>query len=315
MIELELVDKIWSDSNINPRFLKELKMMCAPVGKSTPPGVHTLSALATCFCTLFEGNTQALTPIVSAWNVLRLTARLLDDLEDGTPHLDNNLPLNINLSTGLFFTAVAILDKLEAYAVETTTAATIRLKFHEAGLKTCSGQHIDLLPIDLSLDECWEMVEAKSGAALALICWAGARLGTRDEAHLNLAYQFGLQLGILDQIADDLRDLWPSSRAQTDIKQAYPGTLPIVYTRSVLPPDQADLFAQNLALAKTDPTYEAIVRQTVIESGAALYLAVQSTLAYNRALALIEQLNAVGSSANMSILTALLNQIHFVRAT
>ncbi len=315
MIDLELVEKIWSDSKINPRFLKELNKVCAPAGKSAPPGVHTLSALPTFFCTLFEGNIPALVPIVSAWNVLRLTARLLDDLEDQNSRNDGSFPLSINLSTGLLFTAAAILDKLEAYAVDATTAAAIRLRFKEAGLKTCSGQHIDLLQIDISLDECWEMVEAKSGAALALICWAGARLGTQEEKHLNLAYQFGLHLGILDQIADDLKDLWSSNTAQTDLKQTCPGTLPIVYTKSVLPPDECDLFVKNLALAKTDPAYEEIVRQAVIESGAALYLAVQSTLVYNRALALIGQLNVAGSSADVKVLIALLNQIHFVRTT
>lgn len=311
MIELELVEKIWSDSKIDPRFRKELKQVCAPAKDATLPSAHTLSALPTIFCQLFKGNTQSLVPIITAWNILRLTARLLDDLEDAPPAQNDSFSVRLNLSTGLLFTALAILEELKAYGVDTATAAAISRRFKHAGLKTCAGQHIDLSQAELSLEEGWEMVEAKSGTALALICWAGARLGTQEEESLNLAYQFGLHLGVLDQIADDLKDLWPSPNTQTDIKQSHLGNLPIIYTKSVLPPEKRELFGTALAQAKTDPGYEAVARQTVIESGAALYLAIQSTLVYNRALTLIEQLKMADPLAKTLI--DFLNQVHFVK--
>lgn len=311
MIELELVERIWSDSKIDLRFRKELEQVCAPAKDATLPSAHTLSALPTIFCRLFKGNTRSLVPIITAWNILRLTARLLDDLEDNSPTKNDSFSIRLNLSTGLLFTALAVLEELKVYGVDTATATAISRRFKHAGLKTCAGQHIDLSQADLSLEEGWEMVEAKSGTALALICWAGARLGTQEEESLELAYQFGLQLGILDQIADDLKDLWSSPTTQADIKQSHLGNLPIIYTKSVLPPEKLELFGTALAQAKTDPDYEAVARQTVIESGAALYLAVQSTLVYNRALTLIEQLNMADPLAKT--LTDFLNQVHFVK--
>jgi len=311
MIELELVEKIWSNSKIDPDFRKELKQVCAPAEGEILPGAHTLSALPLVFCQHFEGNTQSLVPIITAWNILRLTARLLDDIEDNSPTENDRVSIRLNLSTGLLFTAFAVLDELETYGIDTATAAAISRRFKQACLQTGSGQHTDLSQAELPLEKGWEMVEAKSGSALALICWAGARLGTQEEESLNLAYQFGIQLGILDQIADDLKDLWASATAETDIKKSPLSSLPIIYTKSVLSPEKRKLFDAVLAQAKTDPNYEAAARQTAIESGAALYLAVQSTLVYNRALNIVDQLKVVDPLAKT--LTALLNQIHFVK--
>jgi geranylgeranyl pyrophosphate synthase len=57
------------------------------------------------------------------------------------------------------------------------------------------------------LSTCWQIAEAKSGAAFALACYAGARLATNRSDMLDAFFEYGRELGTIVQIDDDLEDL------------------------------------------------------------------------------------------------------------
>lgn len=146
-----------------------------------------------------------------AWFLLQISASLLDKVEDHELLPDLLVPCDAsivaNLTTGMIFVAQWILGHLELDRVDAGTAWDIQRAFHETILTVCSGQHLDLMANTPDLATCWQIAEAKSGAAFALACYAGARLATSRSDTLDAFLRFGRDLGTLIQINDDLEDI------------------------------------------------------------------------------------------------------------
>jgi competence protein ComQ len=264
-------------------------------GAFDPANFHSnaLATLPVLFCELKGGRREQTVPVVSAWTLLRYAARLLDDVQDGhRAGAGTEIGPALNVSTGLIFTACGALSRLVNYGVDAATAGDISQTFYKVLLQVCSGQHLDLTLRAPTLEVNWQVVEAKTGSFVGLICWAGARLATGDRQFLSLCRQFGSNLGVLDQIRDDLADLWDSERQTSDLKQSHMRGLPAIYALSVLPPDrrrQLQTFLETACSSVTDAEEKA--RQLIIESGAGVYLAVQSNLYYKRSVELVAQMD------------------------
>ena len=146
-----------------------------------------------------------------AWFLLQVSANLLDKVEDRelTPIQSgpSDASMITNLTTGMILVAQWILNHLELDHVDGGTAWDIQRAFHETTLSVCSGQHLDLSADAPDLSTCWQIAEAKSGAAFALACYAGARLATNRSDVLDAFFSFGRELGTIVQIDDDLEDL------------------------------------------------------------------------------------------------------------
>lgn len=146
-----------------------------------------------------------------AWFLLQVSANLLDKVEDhelpSVQSSSGDASIITNLTTGMILVAQWILNHLELDCVDGGTAWDIQRAFHETTLSVCSGQHLDLSANAPDLSTCWQIAEAKSGAAFALACFAGARLATNRSDMLDAFYAFGRELGTIVQIDDDLEDL------------------------------------------------------------------------------------------------------------
>lgn len=146
-----------------------------------------------------------------AWFLLQISASLLDKVEDHELLSELLVPCDVsivaNLTTGMIFVAQWILGHLELDHVDAGTAWDIQQAFHETILTVCSGQHLDLMASTPDLSTCWHIAEAKSGAAFALACYAGARLATSRSEMLDAFVRFGRDLGTIIQINDDLEDV------------------------------------------------------------------------------------------------------------
>ena len=154
---------------------------------------------------------ERVTGVSIAWFLLQVSANLLDKVEDrelaSLPSAPNDASIITNLTTGMILVAQWILNHLELDRVDTGTAWDIQRAFHETTLSVCSGQHLDLSTNEPDLSACWQIAEAKSGAAFALACYAGARVTTNRSDVLDAFTQFGRDLGTMVQIDDDLEDL------------------------------------------------------------------------------------------------------------
>ena len=172
-------------------------------------------------------------PITAAWQLIRLAAKLYDDVEDGA--VCNGLPETINLATGCLFAAQLALIRLSDFGISQRQAAQLINRFAQACLATCAGQQADLSASgeNLSLDpDGWlENASLKSGALFAWAAWAGAAIVCDDESITPQFEAFGRHLGILVQIADDYNDLWGKVDSG-DLAHEKSG-LPLCYARLV----------------------------------------------------------------------------------
>lgn len=248
------------------------------------------SQLPELFCSGLGGRAEQTTPLAVAWQLLRYAARLLDDIEDGARACNAR---DLNIATGLIFSAGRALNYLEKASVAPVTATAVRDDFYATLLQIAAGQHMDLTVERPSLDTAWQIASAKSGAFTGLICWASARLATDDAEQLALCRQIGSHIGLLDQIRDDLADLWSTDEAGGDLQRAHNWGLPAAYALAVLPEDEGNHLLQLLQAesgAQAQGVRERRARELIIQSGAALYLTVQATLTYNQAIEMVDAL-------------------------
>lgn len=200
-----------------------------------------------------------------AWFLLQVSASLLDKVEDQeleSVHLQtNDAGVITNLTTGLVFVAQWILNHLELDQVDAGAAWDIQRAFHETVLSVCSGQHLDLSVNAPDLSTCWQIAEAKSGAAFGLACYAGARLATNRSDVLDAFQRFGCELGTIVQIDDDIEDL--ADVALTGASWRMNKTLIGAYMKfAASSPNNAD--DDRIACATQDPTREFIRRGSIL---------------------------------------------------
>lgn len=210
--------------------------------------------------------------VTTAWFLLQISAHLLDKVEDEELDRIGSIKMGVgvvtNLTTGMIFVAQWILNHLELDCVDASAAWDIQRAFHETVLSVCSGQHMDLsIPLP-DLETCWQIAEAKSGAAFSLACYTGARLATNRTDVLNGLEKFGRHLGTIVQISDDLEDIWDMN--QLGSTRRIDKTLVGAYLNYVDPKasiNPGDLFCDS---------DHGQLQQKVIRNGSALYLQLEA---------------------------------------
>jgi competence protein ComQ len=297
MIDSALIEKLWSKATIEPTYIAAMWHVCSGGIQPGTAQPGALASLPILFCEVNGGCREQATPLLTAWTLLRYAGRLLDDVEDGlATEATGKGSATLNLSTGLIFSASLALNELEYYGAESVTAVDIRHAFYAALLQICSGQHLDLTLSTPDLETCWHIAGLKSGLFVGLICWAGARLVSNDPLLLALCRQFGSNLGVMDQIRDDLTDLWDTEHQVSDLEKAHNRGLPVAYALSVLPEVQRKQLQGYLLDASSATGSEECARQLIIESGAAVYLTVQSLLYHQRSVELVQQMSLPDSA-------------------
>lgn len=215
-------------------------------------------------CNAFGADPSRSFGVTTAWFLLYISAYLLDKVEDDElVGFDATRPgVVTNLSTGMIFVAEWILNHLELDHVDAGTAWDIQQAFQVAVLSVCSGQHMDLSVSSPDLHVCWDIAEAKSGAAFGLACYSGSRLATNRSDYLQSMELFGRQLGTVVQISDDLEDLLHSDvkHRQTENNSS----IFSAYARFV----KERKFIQKNGLDKT----ESVEQHNMILNGTVLYL-------------------------------------------
>lgn len=164
------------------------------------------------WCVGLGGNGNQTIGVTAAWFLLQLAAYWLDKVEDqewkSTTLASLDPGVINNLATGMIFLAQLILDRLEKDDdINSSTASELRIMFSVSILSVCGGQHIDLTSRPSMLDDVLSNFEKKSGHFFALACYAGARLATDDPLPLIACQDYGKNLGVLLQIADEREDL------------------------------------------------------------------------------------------------------------
>lgn len=232
----------------------------APAGTSLP-----LHSVAGWCCEAAGGAASQAERVTAAWLLLYVSAHLFDSVQDGDPPDERWAGLDssaaTNLACGLLASAWAVVAELEG-----ERSSLIRQDFAHTVLRMSSGQHSDLTKGQLSLDQAWAVAEAKSGAFFALACRSGARIAGASEQVAQHYGEYGLNLGLMIQVADDVDDL----QAGNEFASAPP--LPMAYSLATAAP-QAHHSLVSLWQQSSHRTQSGQIQQLLAHNGASLYLA------------------------------------------
>lgn len=235
------------------------------------------SLLPVLCCGAAGGDTEEALDISAAWLLFYVAAHIFDNVEDlDEPeawYADLGAGAAINAGCGLFFTASLALNELYEQPKHQMAALEINRAFQQQMMKMSSGQHLDLTLTEINLDQYWKIAEDKSGAFFELACWAGARLASEDNQHLDSYKQYGKHLGLLLQLLDDLRDIRPPAGGHPlpetgELLHSFA----MAYAMTVFPEAQRAGLMDLLANSTQDPEAAQRVLETLQNSGVDLFL-------------------------------------------
>jgi len=273
---LQILKTIWADSDAWPEFVE---VMLRSIVSDAPSENELRKSskidwlqIPTLCCEAAGGNPDQAHIVSVAWGLLYTAAHLMDIVEDQDEMPGWMLQLGsgpiVNIATGLYASSALAIGKKNGVAPELVTK--LYQSFNRTILQMCSGQHLDLTGSLPSLEVCWHVVEAKSGALFELACASGASLATDDPQLISKFGEFGKQLGIVLQICDDVSEIW-GGRVKELIKLNF-YSIPIAYTMNVLPNAERQEFREYVEHSNKDTHSAKMVRGMIEQAGAVLYV-------------------------------------------
>ncbi len=246
-----------------------------------------LSLLPLLTCEAVGGRTEQAIPLVAAWQLSRLSAKLLDDVADGESAY--SAAQAVGLATSLLFLAPLALCQLSKQRMPSDRVNRLAQSLDEAGLRACAGQHLELTAQPAMAPDAWlQIASAKSGEPLAWAAWAGAfAAGAAEDALANLR-EYGFHLGILLQIADDFNGIWHDNGA-SDLKS---GQLNLAVCYAYLVADarqRGELETLLKGLKKGEGEALSGARRLLTQMGAQAYLLVAGQDRRQQALAALQK--------------------------
>lgn len=217
--------------------------------------------------------------VSAAWYLFYIAADLMDSVQDREYRFDlESVPYSfsewLNLASSFFFIANGLLVELLNQNYDQECVGSVLQAFQTKLLEMCEGQQRDLSVRDTSLADYLGILRKKSGTFFSLACTAGARLAGNEPSCLENLAGFGLHVGCILQILDDLEDWHRLEKGETQMlsKLDWGKNLATIYTLEVLPSEEKTLFRQIIKRVTNLPdgwqTYVAWVNR----SGAALYI-------------------------------------------
>jgi geranylgeranyl pyrophosphate synthase len=241
-------------------------------------GQRAITLLPALTCEAHGGDPKQAAPACAAWLLLRLAAKLLDDVEDRD--LDAGQSLHVNAAAGLLELAHLCVDALAREGVPRPRVARIGAELSRAILRAAGGQHRDLIverdAVSLDPDGWLAIAILKSGIPLGWAAWAGAAIAGARGSRLEGYRRYGECLGVLLQIADDYNDVWApgvDANVGPDVVPSDAPNLAIAYARLVA--DEAARRRLDRALRaarRGDADALTEVREALIDLGAQMFV-------------------------------------------
>lgn len=185
-----------------------------------------------------------------AMELYALAADILDDIQDQD---NNDLPWRkvppaqaINLATCILVLSYEALSTISNRRYFEDVSNVL----NQMGLQACDGQFQEFLNDSkerISLEEYFEIIKKKSGGLTASACKIGAILGGAEQTLVDQFEQFGLTLGLMSQIKNDLHDFL-NLETKSDLVKGRKN-LPLVYLLYVLNEIKAEELKRLSSLA------------------------------------------------------------------
>ncbi len=231
----------------------------------------------------------------AAFDCFIAAADVFDDIQDD----DDELGLQrvagpataINVAAFLLFLSQVALGRLD---LPNPKIARMFELFAISGMRAYGGQQMDIdytFADQVSETDYLEMVSQKSGTLVACGCRAGALLADSAEQSLTVYAQFGRNLGVALQIANDARGAVTTDLARSDLRSGKP-TLPLIYALGHAPPAAREELLEIRRLARADmlqPMHLERARGLLHSLGALEYAAVYGDVYWEYARTSLEQ--------------------------
>ena len=248
------------------------------------PSDETIDFLPAMVCQAHGSQASSAVPVCVAWQMIRLAAKLLDDVEDGD--LSDRQAETVNLAVGLVFAGQLAILKLVERGMASEQVQDISREWARACLMACDGQHADLSATarvaDLDPNGWLEIAASKSGALLGWAAWVGGMVAGADDHALSCYREYGTSLGVLLQVADDYNGVWHPD-AGSDLAMGRP-TLSGIYALSVADVVERQRLLDLLARARGgDAEAESRARKLLTDLGAQAFLLVAARTQQRRA--------------------------------
>jgi len=191
-------------------------------------------------CQAAGGEAEWADDVTLAWLLFYAAANLMDSVQDQDEPdewwRDKGPGAALAAASGLYFSGSFALDQLNRKEETARAAPGVITDFYHTFLTMTSGQYQDLTAEAATLEDYWRQAASKSGAFFQLACLAGARLASSDPAILGAYGDYGLHLGLLIQVRDDLDDIRQLHNVlPTGLKAKIMRSLPFVYTLEMNP--------------------------------------------------------------------------------
>ncbi len=245
-------------------------------------------------CECAGGKQEAALPGAIGMEFFALALDIFDDVQDRD---NENMPWRqitdaqaINLAICLLMLSDEAISAIPNSRLFREVAATL----HRTGICASNGQFREFLydgRQQVSFEQYFEMAEQKAGSLTACACRIGAILGGAEEPVIHALEQFGINLGILNQIRNDLNDFLDFSRKNDFVNNKK--TLPYVYLLNTLKGEAAKRF-EELTQRRGEGAYRAgdrereYVRQLAAEEGVAPYCTVMFEIYCQKAREILE---------------------------
>jgi geranylgeranyl pyrophosphate synthase len=228
--------------------------------------------------------------VTAAWQLVRLSAKILDDIEDEQCH-DPVGPL-ANAAVALLTLAQQILQR--SSPLSKVQIRQLLTGLQQAMLNAAAGQHVDLMTRTEAGSACldpsgWlDVALAKTGALVAWAAEAGAIVAGAPSITVAAYATYGRHLGVLLQLADDFNDAWRED-LPTDLIHAHLN-LAVTYALWVGSESQVTLLRSQLRAARTGQRETlSAVRELLVDMGAQAYFVTIAELHRQNAAAALER--------------------------
>lgn len=215
-------------------------------------------------CQAVDGDLQAVVPVITAVACSHISIVLVDDILDDDPKgLYHQLGAGVAANLALAFQAVAY---RVVVGMDTAVKPHLLAELITLNLQTARGQHMDVQP-ELSEAHYWATVTAKSTPYYGAGFYLGALAGGAGPEVADELRRFGVLIGQIIQVSDDLADVYQSP-ACPDWRRGG-GNLAILYAR-LADHEHKDRFVALLPQIEAVEVLEE-AQQILLQSGAVSY--------------------------------------------
>ncbi|MCA9918706.1 MAG: polyprenyl synthetase family protein [Anaerolineales bacterium] len=225
-------------------------------------------------------------PVTAAWTLFILAARLFDDLADGQQLAPEWSQFGPAATSSMALFALGAANSALAHVGTGTVCKEVTLAFNQALALATKSQYQETEIRELTIEQYLGTIAGKTGFIFAVGAWAGGMVAAEEPCQptVQALHDYGLNIGIMDQIFDDCQDL------AADLAQGV-WTLPVFYALSQAADKERHDLRTTLIVARGGDEVAVETAVSLINAYDAIPWSLMAAAAYQkRALAAIEAL-------------------------